>query len=99
MRCAANVRPENGGGRVRRAYTLPRMQVHGRDRDMMSRGQAVMLSAACGLCAALLTYLLRPGGGRRRRPMLRDRSRARARRMGRGMSSMWRSAVAETAGV
>src|SRR5262245_1644294 len=99
MRFAANARPENGGGRVRRHYTLPGMGIYGRDRDMVGRGQALMLSAACCLCAVLATYLLDPERGRRRCNMLRDRSLARARRIGRAMSSMVRGAVAETAGV
>jgi osmotically-inducible protein OsmY len=44
-------------------------------------------------------YLLDVERGRRRRNMLRDRVRARLRRLMRSISSLWRGAAAETYGV
>ena len=52
-----------------------------------------------GAASSLLMYFLDPERGRRRRHMLRDRVLARMRRIGRGMSRMWRGAAAETYGV
>jgi len=44
-------------------------------------------------------YLIDPDRGERRRNMLRDQTLARTRRMGRGLSRLWRGAAAETYGV
>ncbi len=69
------------------------------DPHAMSRGRAVWMCVASGLTSGLLVYLMDPERGRRRRHMLRDRSFASVRRIGRSIKALWRGAAAETYGV
>ena len=69
-----------------------------RDRGLR-RGQALWMCAACSACAALLTYMLDPERGRRRRNMFRDRWMSKMRRLGRAISGMWRGAAADAYGM
>jgi hypothetical protein len=69
------------------------------DRHALSRTQAIWLALCCSVSGALLTIFMDPRQGRRRRTMVRDRSMARMRRLGRALSSRWRGAAADAYGV
>jgi hypothetical protein len=76
-----------------------RVKIWAYDRHAMSRGRALWMCVASALSTGMLVFFMDPERGRRRRNMARDRLRARIRRTGRGLRSMWRGAAAETQGV
>jgi BON domain-containing protein len=84
---------------VRARMSVPRMSVSFCDRHAVSRSTATWLCLTSSVVGGLLMYLCDPERGRRRRHMLRDRTQARVRRIGRGISGLWRGAAAETYGV
>jgi hypothetical protein len=75
------------------------MSISACDRHAVSRGRVTWMCLGSSLASGLLMYFVDPERGRRRRHMLRDRFVARARRIGRGMASIWRGAAAESYGV
>lgn len=87
---------------VRQRLTMPRLSfrpVLRKERHVVDRRRAVWMCLASSLASGSLVYFMDPERGRRRRSMFRDRIMARARRIGRGLRTMWRGAAAETYGV
>ena len=82
---------------VPRISFMPPMPL--RDRNAISRRRAAWMCLASGLMSSVVVYFMDPERGRRRRNMARDRVMSRARRVGRGMSAIWRGAAAETVGI
>ena len=87
---------------MRARINLPRlssMPLMTCERHAVSRGRATWLSVASFMLGGALVYFMDPERGRRRRHMTRDQSRARVRRMLRGLMRTWKGAAAETSGV
>lgn len=84
---------------MRPRMTLPQMSFSICDRHAISRRRATGLCMVAGVAGGMLMFFCDPERGRRRRHMFRDRFMARMRKMGRGISRMWRGAAAETYGV
>lgn len=82
---------------MKRRVTVPRFSIC--DRHAISRGQAARLCLMAGVGSAAMMFFYDPERGRRRRNMFRDQAFARARRLVRGMTRLWRGAAAETYGV
>jgi len=74
---------------------LPRLFLGSSDHHSISRGQAVWLAICCCVGSAAMTMLCDPRQGRRRRATLRDQGKARVRRLGRAVGSLWRGAASD----
>jgi hypothetical protein len=80
-------------------HRMPSLSLSLRNRYAVGRGQALWMCLASGAIGAVVTYFMDHDRGRRRRHVLRDRSMARWRRLGRAMARRWRGAAAETYGI